>query len=80
MAEGSTLQGSQCRLGAPTRLPALERRRAEMRESVWLKPSWRSPRVFVDGSGHHPKDPAAWVVGFGICGRMQGSGARRQAG
>ena len=40
---------------------------------MWLKPTWRSPLVFVDGSGRHPKDLAVRVVGFGIiCGQVAG--------
>ena len=72
MVEGSFLQGSQCRLGAPARLPALMQWRAQLHASVWVKPTWRSPVVFVDGSGRRPKDPAARVVGFGICGKVGG--------
>ena len=72
MAEGSTLQGSQARLGAPIRLPALVQWKAEQQDSIWLMPTWRSPLVFVDGSGRHPKDLAVRVVGFGICGQVAG--------
>ena len=79
MVEGSTLQGCQGRLGTSMQHPAMQRWRAELVESVWLKPAWRAPLIFVDASGRHPTDPQARVVGFGICGQVAGEW-RREAG
>jgi hypothetical protein len=77
--ESRSLQGSQARLGVALRHTAVEQWRAGQSESQWLRPTWRSPLVFVDGSGRHPKDPAIRVVGFGICGQELG-GWRTEVG
>ena len=70
--EAATLESCQGLLGVPAKLSALEQWKLEQHESLWLYPAWRAKLIFVDGSGLHPKDPDARVVGWAIVALVNG--------
>ena len=72
MIEAATLESCQGLLGVPVKFPALEQWKLEQHESLWLNPTWRVILIFVDGSGLHPKDPDARVVGRAIVAVVNG--------
>ena len=72
LADAATPENCQGLLGVPMKLPALVQWRLEQHESLWLSPTWRAMLLFVDGSGLHPKDPEARVVGWAMAALVDG--------
>ena len=69
---GCRMQACQRLLGAPALLPELAVWRSSCKESTWSPPPWKADELYVDGSGRQPKEPSVRVIGWAICGKVNG--------